>query len=136
MKKTVYIITFDGDDTKHYRSKQQEVCNVLNHRLNTDRYHTGNIVHFIYRAKEKNRLGINIERVDRDDFLKKWVDAFMNTIKLTKYENYHPDHIKRLRNKYILMIEQVVLNCMNEGKDTDYIDKQVDLSHPLIPAIC
>ena len=135
MKKTIYIIAFNDEaNKKYYCSTQKSLCEVLNKKFNTTKYCRDNIVHLVYRSGKKNRIGVNIQRVNSDDFFKKYIDLFMNTIKvdLDRYENYHTDHIKRLKNKYILAIQNVVLDGLNCGKDDDYIDKQVYLSHPLI----
>ena len=135
MKKTIYIVNFnDETNKKYYCPTQKSLCEVLNNKLNTTKYSRDNIVHLVYRSGKKNRLGVNIQRVNSDEFFKKYIDLFMKTIKvdLDRYENYHADHIKRLKNRYILAIQNVVLDGLNSGKDDNYIDKQVYLSHPLI----
>jgi len=135
MKKTIYIVSFDDEnDKKHYCPTQKSLCELLNKKFNTNKYYRDNIVHLVYRSGKKNRLGVNIQRVNGDIFFKKYIDAYLNTIKIDmdKYENYHTDHIKRLKNRYVLAIENVVLDGLNRGKDDNYIDKQVYLSHPLI----
>ena len=135
MKKTIYIVSFnDENGKKYYCPTQKSLCEVLNKKFNTTKYCRDNIVHLVYRSGKKNRIGVNIERVNGDVFFKKYIDAYMNTIKMDmdRYENYHADHIKRLKNRYVLAIENVVLDCKNAGKDEEYIDKQVYLSHPLI----
>ena len=134
MKKTIYVVSFDGDDKIHYCPTQKLLCDVLNTKLNTTRYCRENIVHLVYRSNSKNRIGVNIERVNGDVFYSKYIDAYMNTVKkdMKRYNEYHTDHIKRLKNKYVLAIENAVIDAKNAGESEDYIDRQVYLSHPII----
>ncbi len=133
MKKTIYITTFADNEKKHYSNSIKSLCELFNNKFNTNKYKRETIMHLIYRSG-KNRLGVKIERVCRDMFFQKYIDAYLNALQanMIRYDEYHQESIKRMKNQYVMAIQDTLLDALNDGVDETSIDKMVYLANPYV----
>lgn len=131
MKKTIYEVSLPTMSQSFYCSKQQDICDFLNNRFKINKYNIKTIGYYIYQQKPENQSNIIVTKHNTEDYLKRYIDCYVDTIQ-TKLDTLHKLSVKRLIQRYIMVIEAVVIQAKNAQRNEKYIDEQVRLAYPLL----
>ena len=136
--KNVYILTLENDH-KYYCNSRNCLMDAMNEHIKRDKPFTiKSVNHYLYVSSTKRKVSFSVEKVPAYDFYKKWLDIYISSIKSNMEESGRSarhDLEHRLKLRYILAIEPIVLKNLTEQQSTSYIDNQVSVAYPIFNSV-